>query len=127
MKYNFNGRNITISDEELKRNMRVLDLTKEEAIQMYLEDRDLIPVGADLVPTDTASTYSKDATAPKKKKRKENKNKIEIINFLFNFLNTKYENVKIENPQKIITLSYGGEEYKLDLIRRTKKTLDRAG
>lgn len=40
MIYNFNGKNLTIPDEDLKKSMKLLDITKEEAIQMWLDDND---------------------------------------------------------------------------------------
>lgn len=40
MIYNFNGKNLTIPDEELKKSMKLLDITKDEAIQMWLDDND---------------------------------------------------------------------------------------
>ena len=40
MKYNFNGKNINIPDKELQNLMKTLDLTEEEAIQVYLDDND---------------------------------------------------------------------------------------
>ena len=38
MKYNLNGKNINIPDADIERSMKSLELTKEEAIQMWLED-----------------------------------------------------------------------------------------
>lgn len=38
MIYNFRGKNLTIPDAELKKSMKSLDLTKEEAIQLWLSD-----------------------------------------------------------------------------------------
>ena len=35
-----NGKNVNIPDEEIKKSMKALDLTKEDAIQMWLEDND---------------------------------------------------------------------------------------
>ena len=40
MIYNFNGKNLTIPDDELKKSMKLLDIPKEEAIQMWLDDND---------------------------------------------------------------------------------------
>ena len=40
MLYNFNGKNLTIPDSELENSMRLLDISKEEAIQMWLDDND---------------------------------------------------------------------------------------
>ena len=38
MIYNFNGKNINIPDKEIEKAMKSLELTKEEAIEMWLED-----------------------------------------------------------------------------------------
>ena len=38
MIYNFNGKSLKIPDEIIEKSMKVLELSKDEAIQMYLED-----------------------------------------------------------------------------------------
>ena len=38
MKYTINGKTVNISDEELEKSMKALELTKDEAIQLWLED-----------------------------------------------------------------------------------------
>ena len=40
MIYNFNGKNLTIPDAELEKAMRILKISKDEAIQMWLDDND---------------------------------------------------------------------------------------
>ena len=40
MTYNFNGKNLTIPDKDLENLMITLELTKEEAIQTWLDDND---------------------------------------------------------------------------------------
>lgn len=40
MIYNFNGKNLTIPDDEIKNSVKCLGITKEEAIQMWLDDND---------------------------------------------------------------------------------------
>ena len=40
MKYNLNGKNLVIPDAEINKLMKTLDLTKEEAIDTWLEDND---------------------------------------------------------------------------------------
>ena len=40
MKYNFEGREINIPDKEIENSMRLLDISKEEAIEMWLDDND---------------------------------------------------------------------------------------
>lgn len=40
MKYNFNGKEINIPDAEIEKNMKALDISKDEAIEMWLDDND---------------------------------------------------------------------------------------
>ena len=40
MTYDFNGKNLTIPDAELEKAMRILKISKDEAIQMWLDDND---------------------------------------------------------------------------------------
>lgn len=40
MKYNLNGKNLIIPDAEIDKLIKTLDLTKEEAIDTWLEDND---------------------------------------------------------------------------------------
>ena len=40
MKYNFNGKEINIPDAEIENNMKVLEISREEAIAMWLDDND---------------------------------------------------------------------------------------
>ena len=42
MNYKFNGININIPDSEIQNNMKLLGISKEEAIQMWLEDNDYL-------------------------------------------------------------------------------------
>lgn len=40
MKYVFNGKTLNIPDKDLENSMKVLDISKEEAISMWLDDND---------------------------------------------------------------------------------------
>ncbi len=40
MQYNFNGKILTIPDKELEKYVKKLDISKEEAIEMWLDDND---------------------------------------------------------------------------------------
>lgn len=40
MTYNFEGKNINIPDDEIEKSMKVLDISKEEAIDLWLCDND---------------------------------------------------------------------------------------
>lgn len=38
MIYELNNKKIKIPDDEIQKNMKILEITEEQAIQMYLED-----------------------------------------------------------------------------------------
>lgn len=40
MKYDFNGKILNIPDAEIEKSMKLLDISKEEAISMWLDDND---------------------------------------------------------------------------------------
>ena len=40
MKYDFNGKMLNIPDKEIENSMKSLEISKEEAIQMWLDDND---------------------------------------------------------------------------------------
>lgn len=40
MKYDFNGKILNIPDAEIEKSMKLLDISKEEAIEMWLDDND---------------------------------------------------------------------------------------
>lgn len=40
MKYDFNGKILNIPDADIEKSMKILEISKEEAIQMWLDDND---------------------------------------------------------------------------------------
>ena len=42
MTYDFNGKKITIPNEEINKSIKILGISKDEAIQMWLEDNDYL-------------------------------------------------------------------------------------
>ena len=42
MKYNFNGKVLNIPDAEIEKNMKALEISRDEAIEMWLDDNDYI-------------------------------------------------------------------------------------
>lgn len=135
MKYEFNGRNITIPDETITKSMKLLEISKEEAIQMYLEDEGYITneTVEELTKKAKAAGTEKitaKSTKPRKKserKRKPDEEKELIIDILANTLIEKSEekvinidinSIKIVNKGKIIEFSIGNNHYKLDLIKK---------
>ena len=127
MVYNFNGKKLRINESELEKISKTLDLTKEEAIAVWLDDNGYTKNEEQIALDNKASAVKINHhakainTKPKEKKPKNYKEdfeKISIINNIYAFLSGKdYENVKIENKAKIITFKCGTDTFKIDLIR----------
>lgn len=124
-----------IPEEVIKNLMEKLDLTREQAIQTYLEDEGIetneeverLTAKAKANGTDKITAR---ASVGKKKVVREYKGnpvKEEIIKILAetlkNYQNLPISNVKIENIGKIITFKVENREFKVDLIERRLKRL----
>lgn len=128
-----NGKNVNIPDKEIANFVKTLEISEEEAIQMWLDDNDYTTNEQVEELTKKAKANKTDKVVAQNDKRqrkqverkpKENPLKQAIINDIYNFLskNATITNVKIENPTKIITFIAEGKEFKLDLIeKRVKK------
>ena len=133
MRYTFEGKTITIPDAELEKSMKLLDISKDEAIQMWLEDNDYCENEEVEILTAKAKenkavqhgavNINKSKTITKRE-RKPDVEKEEIISKLAEFLETIGTSVKITNKSKLIEFEIGGNHYKLDLIKQRppKKT-----
>lgn len=128
MLYNHKGKNLNIPDKEIENNMKILELSKEEAIQVWLEDNEYeINEEQDTLDKQAKQTRIKhDAHTftprPRKpRERKEDPEKENIISFLAECLQTKYENIKVVNVGKIIEFDIADNHYKIDLVRQRKK------
>ena len=127
MRYTFEGKTITIPDAELEKSMKLLDISKEEAIQMWLEDNDYCENEEVEILTAKAKenkavqhgavnvNKSKSIT---KRERKPDVEKEEIISKLAEFLETIGTSVKITNKSKLIEFEIGENHYKVDLIKQ---------
>ena len=125
MKYDFNGKIINIPDAEIEKSMKLLDLSKEEAIQMYLEDEGYMEneeVEA-LTAKAKVNKVNREAKSDKprksvKRERKPDVEKEKIIEILANCLKNEGFDAEITNKSKIIEFSVGENHYKLDLIKK---------
>ena len=126
-----NGKNVNIPDEEIKKSMKALDLTKEDAIQMWLEDNDY-EVNEEQAELDAKAKKVKidhGASAMDKTKSKEKKprpkvasdEKKELFDEIFSNLQDVYkENARIEKENKLIIVKIGEKTFKIDLIEQRK-------
>ena len=125
MIYNINGKNITIPDATLEKSMKVLKLSKDEAIQMYLEDEGYMvnETVEELTARAKANKIKHEAKSdkprkPVKRERKPDLEKEQIITILAETLEKEGFSVEISNKSKLIEFSIGNNHYKLDLIKR---------
>lgn len=123
-----NGKVVRIPDAEITNNMELLDISREEAIQMWLEDNDLQTneVVEELTQKAKENKVNRGAksNAPRKKKapeRKPDTEKEDLIEKLANFLTNEGFDAEITNKSKIIEFDFGGNHFKLDLIRQRGK------
>ena len=127
MLYELNGKKIKIPDEEIKRSMEFLGLSKSEAIKMYLEDEEYLdnPYVDELTAKAKEAKISHDAKSEKPRKnagkpreRKPDEEKEKLIDILANALIAEGIEAKVANKSKIIEFSIGENHYKLDLIKQ---------
>lgn len=129
MIYELNGKNIRIPDEEIKKNMQILEISQDEAIQMYLEDEGYLEneIVKELTrkakENGTAKVKAKSdkVRKPVKRERKPDEEKEKIIEILQNALKNAGIVAEITNKSKIIEFSIENNHYKLDLIKKRPK------
>lgn len=126
MLYELNGKKIKIPDDEIKRSMEFLGLSKSEAIKMYLEDEGYLdnPYVDELTAKAKEAKISHDAKSEKPRKnagkpreRKPDEEKEKLIDILANALVAEGIEAKVTNKSKIIEFSIEDRHYKLDLIK----------
>lgn len=127
MVIDFNDKKIQIPDAEIEKSMKILDISKEEAVQLWLEDNDYceneeVEALTKKAKDNHAVQHSAKSTKPRsstKRERKPDLEKEEIIHKLAEFLTKEnFESVKITNKSKLIEFKIGENHYKLDLIRQ---------
>ena len=108
--------------------MKALDLTKEEAIEMWLEDNDY-EVNEEQVALDEKAKKVKinhgasavDKTEKEKKERKvivSDEKQALFSEILSNLQNVYGENVQIVKENKLLTVKIGAKTFKIDLIEQ---------
>ncbi|WP_300939641.1 hypothetical protein [Bacteroides acidifaciens] len=127
-----NGKNINIPDADIERSMKSLELTKEEAIQMWLEDEGYLEneeqEALEKKAKDnriTATIHQASAKDPRKKTqkervRKENPTKEMVIREIAALLPKFAEDIEVLNVGKLISFRIGDEKYEIDLKQKRK-------
>ena len=130
MKYTLpNGKTVNVPDSEIKNYMSKYELSENEAIQLYLEDEDLLE-NAELEELDSKAKKVKinhGASAVDKTEKKEKKprtvkisdEKQQLFDNIYHFLVETYGgSVDILKENKLLTLKVGEKTFKVDLIEQ---------
>ena len=125
MIYNFNGKNIRIPDAEIQKSMKLLNLSQDEAIQMWLEDEGYLEneVVEELTAKAKENKINHEAKTDKprksvKRERKPDEEKENLIKIFADCLESHGFEAKITNKSKIVEFNIGENHYKLDLIKQ---------
>ena len=122
-----NGKVINISDKEIQNYMTKLDLSKQEAIDLWLEENDY-QENEELNELDDKAKKVKINHGVANEKPKEKKphtvkvsdEKTEIFERLTEFLRENYE-FSVEKNNKMFKIFKNGKEFKLDLVETRQK------
>ena len=130
MKYQLkNGKSVNIPDKEIEKSMRALELTKEESIQMWLEDNDY-EVNEEQEELDSKAKKVKiqhGASAIDKTEQKEKKPRVVKISdekqalfseILSNLEDVYPNSVEIVKENKLLTVKVGTKTFKIDIIEQ---------
>lgn len=132
MMYDFDGKKIKIADEDIERTMSTFGVSKEEAIQVWLEDEGYLDNEEQNLLEQKAKANNITATIhdaakgkPRKERKvvkKENPLKKEVISLIFKALSANFDDVSIKNDEKYIDFVVDGREFTINLVEhRVKK------
>lgn len=125
-----NGKVITIPDSAIENNMKVLELTKEQAIDLWLEDNDYQENEEQTALDEKAKAVKIQHGAGSTEKRKTAKERVVkvsdekqlLFKDLLMGLRVNFPQAEILKENKLIQVKFGGKTFKIDLIeQRTPK------
>lgn len=119
------GKKIKIDDAILKNLMTVLEVTKDEAIQIYLEDEGILDNeeqnSLDEQAKGVANVNDADRKKPKKKKANISDEKKALFNTILTNLTRcegiEPENIKIVSENKKIEVNFNNLSFSIDIIQ----------
>ena len=123
-----NGKNVNIADKEIEKAMESLELTREEAIEMILDDMGLteneeqndLDEKAKKVKINHQASADKEVKDKKPRTSKVTEEKQMLFSELCNFLKEKEFDFEILKENKLISINLGTENFKIDLINTRK-------
>lgn len=135
MRYDFNGKMVNIPDQEIEKAMKKLGLTKEQAIEMWLEDEGYLENEEQenlckLAKENkiTATIHQASGNKPKKQSKPKTVKVSSEKQDLFTLLEVTLDDYckemggkrTILNPNKLIQVELNGKTFKIDLIEQRK-------
>lgn len=131
-----NGKSVNIPDAEIEKNMKLLEISKEDAIEMWLEDEgyldneeqnELDEKAKKVKINHGASAVDKTQKEKKPRQKVASDEKQGLFSEIFSTLTEIYgENAKIEKENKLILVKIGEKCFKVDLIeQRTPKKVSK--
>lgn len=129
MKYNHNGKTLNIPDIDIEKIMKGLEVDKDEAIEIWLEDNEYEineeQEALHQVAKQVRVDHGARADQPQKDKRertvKISDEKQTLFAELRDFLTENYENVTVLKENKLFEVKIGDKTFKLDLIQQRDK------
>ena len=125
MIYCLNDKKITIPDAEIDKNVELLDISIDEAVQMWLEDEGYLKNAEVEELTAKAkqnkvhlNAHSDKPRKATKRERKPDEEKENLIQMFTECLQNAGIVAEIVNKSKIIEFNVGENHYKLDLIKQ---------
>lgn len=118
---------MAFKEEDIRKAMKNLSLTREEAIQLLQDDED--DVSVELTPEQKkvakqmAQCDRKKETAPRKRERKVDETKRTLISRMTEGLEA-LTTVEVVNPEREFLFTYNGEKYKVILSKPREKKED---
>lgn len=123
MTYNLNGKTIRIPDAEIEKSMKLLKLSHDEAVQMWLEDEGYLEneVVEELTAKAKENKVGHDAKADKPRKKTERVRKVDeekkyLLNLLISAINTENCVDTIKNEAEF-SFTFGENSYSVKLIK----------
>lgn len=128
-----NGRKVNIPDDDLNKMMKNLELSKEEAIDLWLTDNDFetdeeqdeldkkakkVRVQHDAVGAEPRKKSDKPRTVKVSDAKKELFN--QFSQFLTDFCEKNAASYSILTENKLFQVKFGGETFKIDLVQQRK-------
>lgn len=134
MKYQLNDKRIiNVPDKDIERLMNTLKLNQVEAVQLWLEDEGYLEnetveelsekARKNRITATIHQAKAVDGAKKERKPRERKKNPIkqDIIQTIFDALQSKYSEINVTNDEKYVELAVDGAKFTINLVQHREK------